>query len=362
MKYLDEYRDPERIHKVLDALRARVTKPWTVMEVCGGQTHSILRFGLDQLLPADIELIHGPGCPVCVTATASIDQAIALAGTHGVTLCTFGDMLRVPGQQTDLLSAKAAGASVNIVYSPMDALTLAEQHPKQQIVLFAVGFETTAPSTAMAVAQANQRGLDNFSVILAHVRVPPALQAIMTAEDVHVQGFLAAGHVCTIMWTQEYDPIAAQYQIPIVVTGFEPLDLVQGLYRCIVQLESGSAQVENQYPRLVKAEGNPSARRLMDEIYAHTDCEWRGLGIIPAGGFAFKPAYRRFDAIARFGATASDVQVETVCQAGRVLRGALRPDHCPEFGRTCTPDTPLGAPMVSSEGACAAYFNYREIP
>ncbi len=360
MKHLDEYRDPERIRSALGALEKTMTRPWTVMEVCGGQTHAIVRFGLDQLLPSGLELIHGPGCPVCVTDTPYIDHAINLARTSGITLCSFGDMLRVPGSDGDLLQARADGGLVEVVYSPMEALALAEREPNQEVVFFAVGFETTAPTTAMAVYEASRRNVNNFSIINAHVRVPPALEAILASEETQVQGFLAAGHVCTIMGTSEYEPIAANHHVPIVVTGFEPFDLLRGLYRCIAQLEDGVARVENEYSRIVQPQGNPTARKLMQRIYEIQDRTWRGLGIIPGGGFDLSDEYRSYDALRKFDAQPSRPACASRCQAGQVLRGLMRPRECPEFGRTCTPDTPLGAPMVSSEGACAAYFNYRE--
>ena len=361
MKHLDEYRDTAGIKQVLSALESTVTKPWTVMEVCGGQTHSIVRYGLDQLLPTGLELIHGPGCPVCVTAPQYIDQAIALALTPGITVCSFGDMLRVPGSNTDLLSARAAGGQVEIVYSPMEALALAEQNPGQEVVLFAVGFETTAPATAMAVHQAARRGLNNFSIINAHVRVPPALEAILSSQDTTVQGFLAAGHVCTIMGLHEYEPIAEKYRVPIVVTGFEPFDLLCGLYQCVRQLEQGIARVENAYARLVQPAGNISAQALMKQVFTVEDRTWRGLDLLADGGFGIRENYLAFDAMQKYAMPATIAPCATRCQAGSILRGLKRPPQCPEFGGACTPETPLGAPMVSSEGACAAYYNYREI-
>ena len=357
MQYVDEYRAVDAVHAMARAIEKRVTRPWTLMEVCGGQTHSIVKYGLDQLLPPGVELLHGPGCPVCVTPLAKIDAAIALAMTDGVTLCSFGDMLRVPGSTTDLLAAKAAGADVRVVYSPMDAVTLARVNPARQVVFFGVGFETTAPANAMAVFQAKRAGLVNYSMLASHVLVPPAILAILADGENRVQGFLAAGHVCTVMGIKEYEPIAAQHHVPIVVTGFEPLDILQGVYLCLGQLESGRATVENQYARAVRDDGNGAARAMICEVFQVADMSWRGLGVIPASGLKFQDTYRVFDAEERFAVTASTCE-STRCQAGRVLTGRMRPRQCPEFGRACTPTSPLGAPMVSSEGACAAYYNF----
>lgn len=362
MKYVDEYRDPALVRRALERLHHSASREWTIMEVCGGQTHAFVRFGLEQLLPLGLELIHGPGCPVCVTAAESIDQAIALVTERDVTLCTFGDMLRVPGTSTDLLSARAGGGDVRVVYSPMDAVQIAQQAPEREVVLFAVGFETTAPGSALAVLQAAALELANFSVIAAHVRVPPALAAILQTPEVRVQGFLAAGHVCAVMGTAEYGPIAEEFGVPIVVTGFEPLDLVQGLLGCVRQLESGQAQVENQYQRVVRDEGNPAARQLIARVFDPADRAWRGLGLIPQGGLQLRAAYAQFDAAERFqlAAAAASAGQADLCRAGQVLTGVLRPTDCPQFGIGCTPETPLGAPMVSSEGACAAYYQYRQ--
>ena len=363
MKFVDEYRDPVRIRELLDRLGECMTQDWTIMEVCGGQTHAFLRFGLEQLLPDGLTLIHGPGCPVCVTSAYLIDGAIDLVGDPAVTLCTYGDMMRVPGSQGDLLSARAAGGDVRVVYSPVEAVTLAQQNPQRQVVLFAVGFETTTPGTALAVLQAVELGLRNFFIIPAHVRVPPALRAIMRTPEVQLQGFLAAGHVCAVMGTQEYGPIADEFAVPIVVTGFEPVDLIQGLLNCVQQLEQGSARVDNQYQRVVRNEGNATARRLIAQVFEPVDRDWRGMGVIDGGGLGLRAAYAQFDAGQRWACN------ETVreradhgsgCCAGQVLIGAMRPQACPQFGVNCTPEHPMGAPMVSSEGACAAYYHYRQ--
>ena len=358
MKYLDEYRDPESAERLRQAIRAAVTRPWTLMEVCGGQTHTIVRYGIDELLPPEITLVHGPGCPVCVTPLEMIDRAIAIAARPEVVFCSFGDMLRVPGSRRSLLSVKAAGGDVRVVYSPLDALALAERHPERCVVFFAVGFETTAPANAMAVWQAKRRGLTNFAVLVSHVRVPPAMTAILSAPGNRVQGFLAAGHVCTIMGCAEYYPLAERYRVPIVVTGFEPLDLLEGVYRCVRMLEEGRHGVENQYARAVLPEGNRRAREIIDEVFETTDRAWRGIGTIPASGYRLRPEYAGFDAQARFAADVPTAEESTSCISGLVLQGLRKPHDCPEFGRGCTPEHPLGATMVSSEGACAAYYQY----
>ena len=363
MKYVDEYRNPELLQRVLQRLRRCTTQEWTIMEVCGGQTHAFVRFGLEQLLPPQLRLIHGPGCPVCVTSERIIDQAIRLAADPKITLCSFGDMLRVPGSDTDLLTARASGADVRVVYAPMDAVEIAQQEPEREVVMLAVGFETTAPASALAVLQAAAAQLSNFSVIAAHVRVPPALRAIMQQPEVRVQGFLAAGHVCAVMGMEEYTPIATDYGVPIVVTGFEPLDLLQGLLSCVQMLEQGAVGVENQYARVVQEGGNLKARQLMSLVFEPSDRDWRGMGSIPGGGLEIRRAYARFDALRRFdlpSAVSPQQRDTSVCHAGQVLIGAMRPTECPAFGVSCTPETPLGAPMVSSEGACAAYFQYRQ--
>ena len=359
MKFRDEYRDPEAASRLAAAIARTVTRDWTLMEICGGQTHAILRYGIDELLPERVSLIHGPGCPVCVTPVEYIDKAIAIALTPGAVLCSFGDMLRVPGSREDLFAAKAKGGDVRIVYSPLDALAIARTEPARQVVFFAVGFETTAPANAMAAFRAKQEGLKNFSMLVSHVLVPPAMEALLAAPGNRVQGFLAAGHVCTIMGTREYEPIAVHHRVPIVVTGFEPLDILEGVYLCVKQLEEGRAEVENQYSRSVRAEGNVAAQRIMREVFEITPRRWRGIGDIAASGFGLSEAYRDFDAERRFGAVAHDGMENNECIAGLVLRGEKKPPECPAFGTRCTPEHPLGVTMVSSEGACAAYHRYR---
>ena len=362
MKFIDEYREAADAHKCARELARVTTRPWTLMEICGGQTHAIVKFGIDELLPKQITLIHGPGCPVCVTPLEVIDKALEIAARPGVIFCSFGDMLRVPGSSTDLLSVKAAGGDVRITYSPLDAVKLAEQNPTKQVVFFAVGFETTAPTTAMAVYQAAKKALPNFSLLVSHVLVPPAIEAILSASDRRVQAFLAAGHVCTVMGFEEYFPIAAKYHVPIVVTGFEPLDILQGVLMCLEQLETGRAQVENQYARSVRREGNRPAQQLIREVFQVTSRKWRGIGEIPQSGLGLRPAYAAFDAEHKFGVAALRVEEPTECLSGLVLQGKIKPHQCPAFGTRCTPEHPLGATMVSSEGACAAYYRYRRAP
>jgi hydrogenase expression/formation protein HypD len=359
MKYVDEFRDAVAVRRVAAAIRDAATRPWTLMEVCGGQTHAIVRFGIDELLPPELELVHGPGCPVCVTPVELIDRAIAIAGEPGVVLCSFGDMLRVPGSSSDLLAAKASGADVRIVYSPLDALRVAEREPAREVVFFAVGFETTAPTTAMAAYQARRRGIRNFSLLVSHVLVPPAMAAILAAPDRRIDGFLAAGHVCTVMGLAEYRPLAGRYRVPIVVTGFEPLDLLEGIHRCVRQLEQGRAEVENQYARAVRALGNEAARAMVEQVFEVVPRAWRGIGPIPASGLRLRAAFAEHDAERRFDVAGVGGAESDECMAGLVLQGKLKPPACPAFGTRCTPDTPLGATMVSSEGACAAYYRYR---
>ncbi len=359
MKYLDEYRNADAARRLVRAIAARVTRPWNIMEVCGGQTHAIVRFALDEILPDEINLIHGPGCPVCVTPIETIDRAIALAARPEVTFCSFGDMLRVPGSGKDLFTVKSEGGDLRVVYSPMDAVSLARKHPERQVVFFAIGFETTAPANAMAAAQAARLGLENFSMLVAHVLVPPAICAVLGVPDCRVQGFLAAGHVCTVMGTGEYGPIAQKYRVPIVITGFEPLDILRGVLGCVEQLESGRHEVENAYPRVVRSEGNPAAQRQIAEVFEVTARKWRGIGEIPASGWRLAEAYARFDAERRFDLGHITAEEPEECRAGDVLQGRLRPCECPAFGVQCTPEQPLGAPMVSAEGACAAYYRYR---
>jgi hydrogenase expression/formation protein HypD len=361
MKYIDEYRDAEAAGRFAQAIRQITTRPWTLMEICGGQTHAIVKFGLDELLPPEIRLVHGPGCPVCVTPVELIDKAVAIAARPEVIFCSFGDMLRVPGTQRDLLAVKAAGGDVRIVYSPLDALTLARQHPDRQVVFFAVGFETTAPANAMAVYQARRQRVENFSILVSHVLVPPAMEAILGSPLNQVQGFLAAGHVCTIMGYTEYEPIARRYRVPIVVTGFEPLDILQGVFMCVKQLEQGRAEVENQYSRSVRRAGNQPAQRLIGEVFQVVRRKWRGVGEIPQSGLGLRAAYAAFDAELRFDLAEYTAEESPECISGLVLRGVKKPHECPAFGTRCTPERPLGAPMVSSEGACAAYYRYRRV-
>jgi hydrogenase expression/formation protein HypD len=358
MKYVDEYRDEAEAARFLEAIRRTVTRPWTLMEICGGQTHTLIKSGIDRLLPDEVVLVHGPGCPVCVTPLELIDRAIELARRPEVILTSFGDMLRVPGSETDLLSVRAAGGDVRMVYSPLDAVTLAERNPDRHVVFFAVGFETTAPANAMAVWHAERLGLDNFSILSSHVLVPPAMAAILSDPDNRVQAFLAAGHVCAVMGYEEYLPIAERYRIPIVVTGFEPLDLLQGIQMAVEALEAGRWGVENQYVRAVSRAGNLPAQDLMGRVFEVCDRPWRGIGEIPRSGLALRGELARFDAERRFPSDAPRAQEPAECISGEILRGQKKPDECPAFGVRCTPERPLGAPMVSTEGACAAYHQY----
>jgi hydrogenase expression/formation protein HypD len=359
VRYLDEYRDGDAARKLLDAVAGAVTRPWTIMEVCGSQTHSFLKYGIDQMLPEEVTLIHGPGCPVCVTPVEIIDQAIALAARPDVILVSYGDMLRVPGSAKDLLSVKAEGGDVRMVYSSLDALKLARAHPDKNVVFFAIGFETTAPANAMAAVVAQREGVGNFFMLTSHVLVPPALEAIASSPDNRVQGFLAPGHVCTVTGYVDYERLAAEHRIPIVVTGFEPVDLLQATYMLVRQLESGRHEVENQYSRSVKREGNPQAMAIMRGVFEVVDHAWRGIGVIPKSGLRLKGAYARFDATHAFSIEPSPAfEKESVCIAGLVLQGVRKPVDCPAFGCDCTPEHALGAPMVSSEGACAAYYHY----
>jgi hydrogenase expression/formation protein HypD len=362
MRFRDEYRDPAAARGYVEAINRLTTQPWTIMEICGGQTHAIVRYGIDQLLPQDITLVHGPGCPVCVTPVESIDKAIEIAALPGVTLCSFGDMLRVPGSDTDLLRAKSTGADVRIVYSPLDALAIARAEPEREIVFFAVGFETTAPANAMVAYRARQEGLRNFSLLVSHVLVPPAIESILSAQNNRIQGFLAAGHVCTVMGFTEYEPIVERYRVPIVVTGFEPLDIFEGVYLCIRQLEQRRAVVENQYGRSVSRAGNSKAQDMMREVFCIIPRRWRGIGEIAASGLGLNEAYADFDAEHRFGPVRVDREVVSECISGLILRGERKPPACLAFGSRCTPEHPLGVTMVSSEGACAAYYRHRRIP
>lgn len=359
MKFIDEYRDAKAAQSYARALKGITKKPWTLMEVCGGQTHSIVKFGIDELLPIELTLVHGPGCPVCVTPLELIEKAIEIASMPDVCFCSFGDMLRVPGVSKDLLSVKAAGGDVRIVYSPLDALKLAIDNPQREVVFFAVGFETTAPANAMAVYQAKRQGIRNFTLLVSHVLVPPAMEAVMSSPENRVQGFLAAGHVCSVMGYTEYEPIARKYGVPIVVTGFEPLDIMQGIYMCVRQLEDGRTVVENQYSRSVRRDGNLTARKLIREVFRVVPRKWRGLGEIPQSGLGLQEQYAAFDAEIRFGVAQHTADESEECMSGLILQGIKKPFECPSFGVHCTPEHPLGATMVSSEGACAAYYQYR---
>ena len=363
MKYVDEYRDPKAVQALSREISQITCHPWTIMEVCGGQTHSIVRYGLDRLLPPEITLIHGPGCPVCVTPIELIDTACELAKIPDVIFCSFGDMLRVPGTHEDLLKVKAQGGDVRIIYSPLDAITLAQANPSRQVVIFAVGFETTAPAQAMAVLQAQRMKLTNFFVLVAHVLVPPAMEALLSSPENRVQGFLAAGHVCTIMGYAMYEPISRKYQVPIVVTGFEPADILEGVKMVVHQLEEGRSVVENQYARSVQRSGNLEAQKIINEVFEPSTQNWRGIGNIPKSGLQLRPTFAKFDALKQFHDRIHLKDVPTSpsseCQSGRILQGLMKPSDCAAFGSRCTPDHPLGAPMVSSEGACAAYFRYR---
>jgi len=356
MKFVDEYREASLCKGYAEEIRRTATRPWTIMEVCGGQTHTILRYDLPGMLNGAVELIHGPGCPVCVTPPSFIDAALQIASLPGVVLCSFGDMLRVPGSGGDLNSARARGGNVRMVYSPFDAVELARKDPASQVVMFAVGFETTAPATAAALLSAAE--LDNFSVICCHVLVLPAMEAVMSMKGCRVNGFLAAGHVCTVMGWNQYSALARDQKVPVIVAGFEPADILQAIHMCVSQLERGSHRVENQYTRSVSPDGNPAAKALMEKVFCVTDREWRGLGMIPESGFRLSDGWRDFDAIRRFGVTLGEPETGTGCMAGRVLTGEIPPTGCPHFGRGCTPESPMGAPMVSSEGACAAHYRY----
>lgn len=359
MKYLDEFRDPAYAKTLSEKIRTVTTRPWTIMEICGGQTHSIVKSGLEDLLPRSLSIVHGPGCPVCVTPLEMIEKAILIAQRPGIIFTSFGDMLRVPGSVSDLLTVKANGGDVRIVYSPLDAVTIAEKNPDKQVVFFAVGFETTAPANAMAVWQASKKNIGNFSILCSHVLVPPAMEALLSSSSNRVQGFLAAGHVCTVMGYQEYIPLTEKYKVPIVVTGFEPIDILHGILMLITQLEEGRHDLENQYSRMVKREGNVSAQEMIFNVFEVSRRTWRGIGEIPQSGYALKKEFARFDAENRFDLGTVDVRESALCIAGSILRGLNKPFECTAFGNQCTPEHPLGAPMVSSEGACAAYYNYK---
>jgi hydrogenase expression/formation protein HypD len=361
MKYIDEFNDPELAKRLVDDIHATVTRPWAIMEVCGGQTHSIIRHGIDQLIPQQIRLIHGPGCPVCVTPLELIDKALAIASRPGVIFCSFGDMLRVPGSGRDLFRVKSEGGDVRVVYSPLDALKIARDNPDREVVFFGIGFETTAPPNAMTVYQAARMGIPNFSMLVSHVRVPPAIEAIMRAPDCQVQAFLAAGHVCSVMGMAEYPPLVDEFSVPIVVTGFEPLDILEGIRRAVHQLEDGVAVLDNAYARAVPPEGNLAARQLLADVFEVTDRSWRGIGMIPGSGWRLSAKYRGLDAEYRFDVGDIHTDESSVCRSGEVLQGLIEPPQCAAFGTLCTPRNPLGATMVSSEGACAAYYLYRRL-
>jgi hydrogenase expression/formation protein HypD len=361
MKYIDEFNDPERAKRLLDDIHATVKQPWAIMEVCGGQTHSIIRHGIDQLIPDQVEMIHGPGCPVCVTPLELIDKALEIASRPDVIFCSFGDMLRVPGSGRDLFRVKSEGGDIRVVYSPLDALKLSRENPDREVVFFGIGFETTAPPNAMAVFQAKRLGVPNFSMLVSHVRVPPAIDAIMQSPACRVQAFLAAGHVCSVMGTQEYPPLVERYSVPIVVTGFEPLDILEGIRHTVHQLERGESYLDNAYARAVPPEGNLAARKLLSEVFTVTDRGWRGIGVIPDSGWRLSETYRDFDAEYRFQVGDIHTDESAVCRSGEVLQGLIKPHECAAFGTQCTPRNPLGATMVSSEGACAAYYLYRRL-
>ncbi|ARK12832.1 hydrogenase formation protein HypD [Fibrella sp. ES10-3-2-2] len=358
MKHLTEYSDPELVEQYIQELHKTATRPWTIMEVCGGQTHGLVKNGILNLLPDLVTMVHGPGCPVCVTPVNLIDKAVYLAEEKNVILCSFGDMIRVPGSTKSLLDAKAGGADVRILYSPLEAVRLARENPDREVVFFAVGFETTAPANALSVVQAQKLGLKNYSILASHVLVPPAMEAIIQDDDTHIQGFLAAGHVCAIMGIDEYGPLVERYKMPMVVTGFEPVDLLQGILMVVRQLERGECKLENQYARVVRPEGNPEARRIIEQVFAVVDREWRGIGMIPGSGWAVRPELAAFDADRKFSVSITKVPECPDCIAGLVLKGIRKPHECSQFGRVCSPERPLGAPMVSSEGACAAYYHF----
>lgn len=358
MKFLSEYRNPELVEQYLSEIKKIVTRPWSIMEVCGGQTHSLVKNGILDMLPDEVQMVHGPGCPVCVTPLNLIDKAVFLAEEKEVILCSFGDMLRVPGSKKSLLEAKASGADVRILYSPLEAVKLARENPDREVVFFAVGFETTAPANALSVIHAKKAGVGNYSILASHVLVPPAMEAVMNDEESSIQGFLAAGHVCTIMGTEEYVQLVENYHIPMVVTGFEPVDLLQGILMTVRQLEAGEAKLENQYSRVVRPEGNPAAKEAMQTVFRVGDREWRGIGTIPMSGYELRPEFSAYDANLKFDVQIDEVRESEECIAGLVLKGIKKPHECPQFGRKCKPETPLGAPMVSSEGACAAYYHF----
>ncbi|MFO8037307.1 MAG: hydrogenase formation protein HypD [Anaerolineales bacterium] len=359
MKFITEYRDADLVKSTLKKIEETISQPWTLMEICGGQTHAIVKHGLDQLLPEEIELVHGPGCPVCVTPLELIDKAMAIASQPGVIFTSYGDMLRVPGTNGDLFSIRARGADVRVVYSPLDAMKIAQEHPEQEVVFFAIGFETTAPANVMSVIQAQRLGLENYSILVSHVRVPPAIRTILSTPENRVQGFLSAGHVNAVMGYWEYEPIAEEFQVPMAVTGFEPLDIAQGILTCIESLERGEYVVKNAYPRAVTKQGNQSAQEVIDQVFQECDRKWRGIGIIPGSGWCLRPDFHDFDAERRFDVESIQPEESPICISGKILQGLKKPHECPAFGKECTPEHPLGATMVSDEGACAAYYRYR---
>ncbi len=361
MKYLDEFNDPDLARQQLEAIDQATTRPWSLMEVCGGQTHSIVRNGIDQMLPDKIRLVHGPGCPVCVTPLETLDKALAIAARDDTIFCSFGDMLRVPGSRNDLFQIRSNGGDIRVVYSPLDAVRIGEENPEKEVVFFGIGFETTAPANAMTVVEARRRGLTNFSMLVSHVLVPPAIAAIASSPNSQVDAFLAAGHVCTVMGTEAYDPLVERFNVAIVVTGFEPLDVLEGIRRAVVQLEDGRAELENAYPRAVERGGNKAAQAVLEDVFEVCDRGWRGIGVIPASGWRLAEKYRDLDAEHRFEVSDMHVEESPLCHSGEVLQGIIRPNECEQFGTTCTPRNPLGATMVSSEGACAAYYQYRRL-
>jgi len=361
MKFVSEFRDATQVKAVLEEIRQTVTRPWTIMEICGGQTHAIVRYGIDQLLPPQIELVHGPGCPVCVTPLELIDRALSIAAQPEVIFCSYGDMLRVPGSHGDLFSVKAAGGDVRVVYSPLDAVQIARRNPYKQVVFFAIGFETTAPPNVMSVLQAQALGLSNYSMLVSHVRVPPAMEAILSSPAHRVQGFLLAGHVCAVMGYHEYPPLAQKYGVPMAVTGFEPLDIVRGILQVVRLLEAGRVEVVNAYSRAVTFAGNQAAQQTIQQVFMECDRKWRGIGLIPQSGWCLRPQYAAFDAERRFAVAEIQPSESPLCIAGQILQGLKKPHECPAFGRQCTPEHPLGATMVSAEGACAAYFRYGRV-
>ncbi len=358
MKFVDEYRSAPLVKSVIAEIHRTVTRPWTLMEICGGQTHAIVRHGIDQLLPPEIELVHGPGCPVCVTPLELIDKALEIASQPDVIFCSYGDMLRVPGSGRDLFSVKAQGGDVRVVYSPLDAVALAEKNPEKQVVFFAIGFETTAPPNVMSVLQAQRLGLTNYSILVSHVRVPPAIRAILSSPDNRVQGFLLAGHVNAVMGYHEYPPLLEEFQIPMVVTGFEPLDIVQGILRAVQLLEEGKIEIANAYSRAVTFEGLRPAQDSIHQVFMECDRTWRGIGVIPMSGWRLRPEFDLYNAEKRFDVNEINTKESSLCIAGQILQGLKKPFDCPAFGQECMPESPLGATMVSSEGACAAYYNF----